>query len=59
MNRSADYLETLVRELCELPTETEWVEFKVNQCDPQQIGEYVSALANSAALEDRPYAYMV
>ena len=59
MNRSADYWETLVRKLRKLPTETEWVEFKVNQCDPQQIGEYVSALANSAALEDRPYAYMV
>ena len=59
MNRSADYLETLVRELCELPTETECVEFKVNTYKPDDIGEYVSALANSAALADQSHAYVV
>ena len=45
------YLAGLLRELCQLPGETEWVEFKLNDADPHQIGEYISALANSAALD--------
>ena len=44
-----DYLVGFLRELCKLPQETEWVEFKENDADPQDIGEYISALANSAA----------
>ena len=39
-----------VKSLLFLPKETEWVEFKLNQSDPQEIGEYISALSNSAAL---------
>ena len=49
-DRSPEYLASLVRELSKLPDETEWVEFKQNNADPQEIGEYLSALANSAAL---------
>lgn len=48
--RTATYVQGLVRELCKLPTETEWVEFKVDNSHPQEIGEYISALANAAAL---------
>jgi hypothetical protein len=48
-DRPSEYLVSLVRELCKLPHETEWVEFKVNEAEPQQIGEHVSALANSAS----------
>lgn len=58
-NRGAEYLVSLVRELCKLPRETEWVEFKVNQNDPQAIGEYISALANAVALSGKAFAYMV
>jgi ATP-dependent DNA helicase RecG len=54
-----DYLVNLVRELCKLTHEAEWIEFKENDEDPQQIGEYVSALSNSAALVGRPNAYVV
>ena len=57
--RSNDYLTKLVLELCKLPQENPWVEFKVNQFDPREIGEYISALANSAALENKATAYMV
>jgi len=49
-DRDNDYLAGLVREICKLPHETEWVEFKVSQSDPQTVGEYISALANGAAL---------
>ena len=61
MTTSGDhgYLLGLVRELCKLPHETEWVEFKLNQDAPQVIGEYISALANAAALHGKAQAYML
>ncbi|WP_232463682.1 ATP-binding protein [Methylovulum psychrotolerans] len=49
----------MLHELCNLPKETEWVEFKHNNADPQMIGEYISALANSAALLGKQFAYVV
>ena len=48
----------LLNELCQLPHETEWVEFKHNKLDPEEIGEYISALANSAALKGKTNAYL-
>ncbi len=57
--RSPEYLEGLLRELCALPYETEWVEFKEDNTDPQEMGEYLSALANSAALAGKAAAYLV
>ena len=56
---SIEYLQSLVRELVKLPTETEWVEFKCNNKDPQLIGEYISALSNSATLCGRTKGYLV
>lgn len=49
----------MVREFLNLPKETEWVEFKLNNDEPNEIGEYLSALANSAALFGKTTAYMV
>lgn len=57
--RSQQHLEDLVRELRTLSSETEWAEFKVSNAKPDEIGQYVSALANSAALHGRPNAYVV
>lgn len=59
LDRPADYLIGLVHELRKLPQETEWVEFKHNKAEPQDIGEYLSALANSAALLGKVNAYLV
>ena len=59
IERNPDYWQGLVKELCNLPHETEWAEFKENNCEPEQIGEYISALSNSAALHDEAYAYLV
>lgn len=56
---SHDYLTSLVQELRKLPTETEWVEFKENRAEPEEIGEYISALANSAALCGKGAGYVV
>lgn len=49
----------LIKELCKLPKEVGWVEFKHNNCQPIMIGEDISALANSATLNDRDYAYLI
>ena len=54
---TADYpdrFRALVDELCRLPGETEWVEFKANYQPPQAIGEYISALANAACWKAKP-----
>ncbi len=58
-NDSPEYLVGLLNELCQLPHETEWVEFKRNNADPGEIGEYIAALANSAALMGKSNAYLV
>lgn len=58
-DRPAEYLVGLVRELCKLPKENEWVEFKLNDAEPEDIGEYISTLANSAALAGKAHAYLV
>lgn len=57
--RSSDYILGLVTELRKLPDETEWVEFKVNNSNPVEIGEYISALSNAAALHGKANAYVV
>lgn len=57
--RDPAFLQGLVRELCRLPTETSWVEFKVNNSSPDEIGEYISALSNAAALDGKDSAYLI
>ncbi len=56
---SAEYLAGLLHELLQLPKETEWLEFKCNNANPEDIGEYISALSNSAALLGKANAYVV
>ena len=52
-------LDKLVIELCKLPNETQWVEFKHNNYLPEMIGQDISALANSAALHEKSCSYML
>ena len=52
-------LSQLLKSLLTLPKETEWVEFKHNNEKPEDIGEYLSALANSAALHGKEGGYLV
>ena len=56
---SPAYLLGLVSELRKLPKETEWVELKRNNDNPEEVGEYISALANSAALCGKAAGYLV
>lgn len=59
VDRTNEYLLSLLNELRNLPQETEWVEFKHNNTEPEEIGEYLSALANSAALLGKVAAWLV
>jgi Putative DNA-binding domain len=52
-------LEQLLQELLSLSAETEWVEFKHNNADPEELGEYLSAISNSAALHSKTKGYIV
>lgn len=57
--QTPEQLNSLLRELCRLTKETEWVEFKHDNDDAPMIGEYISALANSAALLGKQLGYVV
>lgn len=59
INEQTEYYINLVKRLCKLPAETEWLELKCNNENPQEIGEYISALSNSAALSERDKAYLI
>ncbi len=52
-------LHELLDELRSYDTEREWFEFKENWFDQTQLGQYISALSNSAAIEGRKNAYFV
>lgn len=52
-------LAKLVAELSGYQTEKEWFEFKENWFEPRSLGEYVSALSNSAALNGQKYGYFI
>ena len=51
--------EQIVNELRSYDKEKEWFEFKENWFSADELGEYISALANSAAIEGKKYAYFV
>lgn len=57
MNDGLNY-KLLIDRLRNLPDETEWSEFKVNNKDPKMIAADLSALANSAARLGVPHGYM-
>ncbi|MBF0413475.1 MAG: putative DNA binding domain-containing protein [Desulfamplus sp.] len=59
VDRPLEYLQSLIRELCQLSHETEWIEFKVDNEQPEAIGEYISALANAAAYCGKVHAYII
>ena len=52
---------TILHELMDLPTETEWVEFKEAKTffDFEDIGRYVSAISNEANLNERPDGWLI
>lgn len=59
VDRRLAELRGLLAELRKLPREADWVEFKHDNADPEEIGEYLSALSNAAALAGKVQAYLV
>lgn len=56
---SPDEFLFLVKDLCSQQEESEWVEFKHNNATPEEIGDYISALSNSAALHAKSRGYIM
>jgi len=46
-------------DIISITKENEWVEFKVNDAVSQDIGEYISALSNSACLHNKEGGYLI
>ena len=58
MMEDADFND-LIKDLLSYVDENEWIEFKVNNSNPQEIGEYISALSNSSCLHKKKFGYVV
>lgn len=58
MNDLKDILRAF-EEFLLLSRETEWLEFKENNCKPEEIGEYISALSNGASILEKPFGYLI
>lgn len=52
-------LKKLLEDLVQQPHESEWVEFKHNFHSPEEIGERLSALSNSACILNKEFGYLV
>lgn len=59
MEKSQDFLISLINELRKMPRETTWLEFKENISEPERIGKYISALSNSATLANKSNGYLI
>jgi ATP-dependent DNA helicase RecG len=57
MNQKEFY--DLVEELLSYGGENEWIEFKGDNYEPHLIGEYISALSNSACLHKTKHGYLI
>ena len=54
-----DKIINLLNDLITHSRENEWVEFKLNNSDPHKLGEYLSALSNSACYHKEDFGYLV
>ena len=54
-----EQLISLIDDLTSQPKENEWIEFKHNFHSPEEIGEIISALSNSACIHKKPFGYLV
>lgn len=52
-------LNNLLDQILASSSESEWIEYKYNNSNPVEIGEYISALANAACLHEKQRAYLI
>jgi len=55
----SQYVASIITEARGHDIELPWIEFKTNWSNPQDIGEYVSALSNMAALFGQPHGFLI
>lgn len=58
-NLDAEYIKSIILLKLKNPSEESIVEFKHDNNNPKAIGEYISALSNTATLENSSQAFMV
>ncbi|MFA5283433.1 MAG: RNA-binding domain-containing protein [Bacilli bacterium] len=51
--------EEQLREFLRMPHETEWLEFKTDWFQSNQLGEYISAISNSASMNGKKEGFMI
>lgn len=56
---NVNMIHAIIEEARKHTYELPWIEFKHNNYNPQEIGEYVSALSNTAALFNQEHAFMI
>lgn len=56
---NSEQLKTQILNCLEYEDEREWFEFKENAFDVDEIGKYISALSNSAAILGKESAYLI
>ena len=54
-----DGLIEIIKDCLSYDDELEWVEYKENKFVANEVGEYISALSNSAAILGKPFAYII
>ncbi|MDQ7022546.1 MAG: ATP-binding protein [Candidatus Gracilibacteria bacterium] len=59
MEFTKERLIDILEECLKLPDETDWVEFKLNNYEYNQLGERLSGLSNTACLDGRDYAFLI
>ena len=59
INEVKDNLISIVSDLISHNNEEEWFEFKENWYEPSELGQYISAMSNAAAMCGRDFAYFV
>ncbi len=59
MPYNVNMINSIIEEARSHSHELPWIEFKHNNCNPQEIGEYISALSNTAALYNQEHAFMI
>lgn len=59
MPYNRNMIDSIINEARHHTHELPWIEFKHNNYNPQEIGEYISALANTAALFNQEHAFLI
>lgn len=57
--KDLETISLIARGLIAMPDETEWLEFKANNADPDAMGERICALSNMALLKGKSYGYLI